>query len=272
MPHMLLAAYLVAGFGVASVYAVGFLRGRRDRYHRLGFAIPFVLAAALTPVEFLVGDTAARAVASDQPVKFAAMEYVPRTARGVPEYLGGVYENGHVSFGLRIPDLDSLLVGFSPHAQVIGLDSVPAQDRPPALTLIHLSFNVMVGLGFLLLLPLAWSLYEWYRRRSLPRSRWFWLLGAVSGPAAVVAMECGWIVTEVGRQPWVVYRLMTTAQAATRNGGVIASLSGVVVLYAVLGVATVLILRLLSRRWRAGESEDSIAVPYGPAPEAGART
>src|SRR5271167_177692 len=108
MPHMLLAAYLVAGFGVASVYAVGFLRGRRDRYHRLGFAIPFVLATALTPFQIFVGDTAARAIANDQPVKFAAMEYVARSGRGVPEYLGGVYEHGHVVGGLRLPDLDSL--------------------------------------------------------------------------------------------------------------------------------------------------------------------
>src|ERR1700685_3873113 len=122
MPHMLLAAYLVAGFSVASIYAVGFLRGRRDRYHRLGFAIPFVLAAALTPVEFLVGDTAARAIATDQPVKFAAMEYVTHTTRHAPEYLGGVALKGHVYAGLRTPDLDSLLVGFSTHTQVTGQD------------------------------------------------------------------------------------------------------------------------------------------------------
>jgi cytochrome d ubiquinol oxidase subunit I len=217
MPHMLLAAYLVAGFGVASVYAVGFLRGRRDRYHRLGFAIPFVLAAALTPVEFLVGDTAARAIATDQPVKFAAMEYVTHTTRDAPEYLGGVYANGHVYGGLRIPDLDSLLVGFSTHTKVTGLDSVAPAERPPVPWLIHLAFDVMAGLGSLSVIPLLWLLLAWWRRRALPRHRWFWLLAAGAGPAAVVAMEAGWIVTEVGRQPWVVYKLMTTAQAATTN-------------------------------------------------------
>jgi cytochrome d ubiquinol oxidase subunit I len=263
MPHMLLAAYLVAGFGVASVYAVGFLRGRRDRYHRLGFAIPFVLAAALTPVEFLVGDTAARAIAADQPVKFAAMEYVTHTTRGAPEYIGGVYVNGHVYAGLRIPDLDSLLVGFSTHTKVTGLDSVARADRPPVPWLIHLAFDVMAGLGSLSLIPLLWLLAAWWRRRSLPRHRWFWLLGAAAGPAAVVAMESGWIVTEVGRQPWVVYNLLTTAQAATTNGGVIDTLTAVIVLYALLGVATVLILRLLARRWRQGDQR-AVAVPYGP--------
>jgi cytochrome bd ubiquinol oxidase subunit I len=263
MPHMLLAAYLVAGFAVASVYAVGFLRGRRDRYHRLGFAIPFVLAAALTPVEFVVGDTAARAIESDQPLKFAAMEYVTHTTRDAPEYLGGVYTNGHVYAGLRIPDLDSLLVGFSTHTKVIGLDSVAPADRPPVPWLIHLGFDVMVGLGSLSIVPLLWLLLAWWRRRSLPRHRWFWLLSAAAGPAAVVAMECGWIVTEVGRQPWVVYKLLTTAQAATTNGGVIATLTAIIVLYAVLGIATILILRGLSRRWRHGD-EQAVAVPYGP--------
>jgi cytochrome d ubiquinol oxidase subunit I len=263
MPHMLLAAYLVAGFGVASVYAVGFLRGRGDRYHRLGFAIPFVLAAALTPVEFLVGDTAARAIASDQPVKFAAMEYVTHTTREVPEYLGGVYVNGHVYGGLRIPDLDSLLVGFSTHTTVTGLDSVAPAERPPVPWLIHLAFDVMAGLGSLSVIPLLWLLLAWWRRRALPDHRWFWLLAAGAGPAAVVAMEAGWIVTEVGRQPWVVYKLMTTAQAATTNQGVIASLSAVIVLYAVLGVATIVMLRLLARRWHQGDEQES-AVPYGP--------
>jgi cytochrome d ubiquinol oxidase subunit I len=261
---------MVAGFLVASVYAVGFLRGRRDRYHRLGFAIPFVIAAALTPFQIFVGDTAARAIAADQPVKFATMEYVAHTARGVPEILGGFYQGGRVRLGISIPDLDSILVGFSPHTKVVGWDVVPAAERPPAPTLIHLAFNAMVGVGFLLVLAGVWALAVWWRRRALPDQRLFWALAALSGPAALVAMECGWIVTEVGRQPWVVYHLLTTAQAATTNRGVIASLSAVVVLYAVLGVATTLILRMLSRRWRASQGLDEEIVPYGPRPAADA--
>ena len=237
MPHMILAAYMVTGFTVAGVYAAGILRGRRDRYHYTGFALGFVPAAVLTPFQIFVGDTAARAIAHDQPVKFASMEYVARTSRNVPEWLGGVYVNGHVYGGLRIPDMDSLLVGFGPGTQVTGWDSVPPADRPPVVWLIHLCFDVMVGLGFLLLLAGLWALYEWWRHRRLPPQRLFWLLGAVSGLAAIVAMECGWVVTEVGRQPWVVYQLQTTAAAATTNGGVIASLSFVIALYAVLGVA-----------------------------------
>jgi cytochrome d ubiquinol oxidase subunit I len=262
MPHMILAAYMVSGFSVAAVYAWAILRGRKDRYHYTGFALGFVPAAILTPVQIFVGDTAARAIAQDQPVKFAAMEYVAKTSTNVPEWLSGVYVNGHIYGGLRIPDMDSLLVGFTTGTKVTGWDTVPGADRPPVVWLIHLCFDAMVGLGFLLLLFGAWALWTWWRGRALPKSRLFWLAGTVSGVAAIVAMECGWVVTEVGRQPWVVYRLQTTAQAATTNGGVIASLSVVIVLYAVLGAVTIGILRMLTRRWRRGDSSD--AVPYGP--------
>ena len=129
------------------MYAAGILRGRRDRYHYTGFAIAFVPAAVLTPFQIFVGDTAARAIAHDQPVKFAAMEYVAHTSRHVPEWLGGVYVNGHIYGGIKIPDLDSLLVGFGPGTQVTGWDSVPPADRPPVVWLIHLCFDAMVGLG-----------------------------------------------------------------------------------------------------------------------------
>jgi cytochrome bd ubiquinol oxidase subunit I len=267
MPHMILAAYMVSGFTVAGIYAAGILRGRRDRYHYTGFAIGFIPAAILTPFQIFVGDTAARAIAADQPVKFAAMEYVAQTSRNVPEWIGGVYANGHVYGGLKIPDLDSVLVGFRPSTKVIGWDSVPAAYRPPVVWLIHLCFDVMVGLGTLLLLAGLWAAWTWWRRRRWPRPRLFWAAGAVSGLAAIVAMECGWVVTEVGRQPWVVYHLQTTTAAATTNGGVIASLSIIIVGYAVLGAATIAILRMLARRWRRGDLADA-GVPYGPADRA----
>ncbi|HEV3381160.1 MAG TPA: cytochrome ubiquinol oxidase subunit I [Trebonia sp.] len=262
MPHMILAAYMVAGFSVGAVYAVGILRGRRDRYHYTGFALGFVPAAILTPFQLFVGDTAARAVASDQPVKFAAMEYVAQTSRQVPEWLGGVYVNGYIYGGIKIPYLDSLLVGFGPGTKVIGWDSVSPADRPPVVWLIHMCFDVMIGLGSLLLLAGLWAAWTWWRQRRWPRPMLFWLAGAVSGVAAIAAMECGWVVTEEGRQPWVVYQLQTTAQAATTNGGVLTSLSIIIVLYAVLGVATIAILLMLSRHWRRDDSDEA-PVPYG---------
>ena len=124
--HMVLAAYMVTGFLIAGVYAVGLLRGRRDRYHRLGFAIPFTIAGIAAPLQVMMGDIIARFIAHNQPVKFAAMEYVPKTTRDVPEWLGGILINGHVYLGASIPAFDSILVGFSPHTRVIGWDSVPA--------------------------------------------------------------------------------------------------------------------------------------------------
>jgi cytochrome d ubiquinol oxidase subunit I len=265
MPHMILAAYMVTGFLVAGVYAAGILRGRRDRYHYTGFAIGFVPAAVLTPVQIVVGDTAARAIAHDQPVKFASMEYVPDTSTHVAEWLGGVYVNGKIYGGLKIPSVDSVLVGFSPRTKVVGWTSVPPAQRPPAVSLIHLCFDLMVGIGSLLLLVGLWAAFVWWRKRRLPANRLFWLLGAVSGIAAIAAMEAGWVVTEVGRQPWVVYRLQTTADAATANGGILTSLSLIIAVYAVLGISTILILRMLSARWRRGDADES-AVPYGPQP------
>jgi cytochrome bd ubiquinol oxidase subunit I len=265
MPHMILAAYMVSGFLVAGIYATGILRGRRDRYHYTGFALGFVPAAVLTPFQIFVGDTAARAIAHDQPVKFASMEYVAETSTKVPEWLGGVYVNGKIYGGIRVPWMDSLLVGFSPNTKVTGWNSVPAAERPPAVSLIHLCFDVMVALGFLLLLAGLWAAWTWWRARRLPRPRLFWALGAVSGVAAIVAMEAGWVVTEVGRQPWVVYRLQTTAEAATTNGGVSTTLTLIIILYAVLGAATILILRMLSRNWRRSDAVEA-PVPYGPPP------
>jgi cytochrome d ubiquinol oxidase subunit I len=265
MPHMVLAAYMVTGFTVAGVYAVGILRRRRDRYNLAGFAMAFVPAAVLTPFQIFVGDTAARAIATDQPVKFAAMEYVTRTSTHVPEWLGGVYVSGKVYGGIKIPDMDSLLVGFAPGTRVIGWDSVPAADRPPVVWLIHMCFDAMVGTGFLLLLVGLWAAFSWWRHRWLPMQRSFWALGAICGVAAIAAMECGWVVTEEGRQPWVVYKLLTTTAAATGNGGVIASLSAVLILYAALGASTALVLRVLARRWRQGEALQA-EVPYGPPP------
>jgi cytochrome d ubiquinol oxidase subunit I len=265
VPHMILAAYLVTGFLVASVYAVGMLRGRRDRHHRLGLLIPLTVAAIATPIQFAVGDTAARAIADHQPIKFAAMECVQETSRHVPEYLGGRCTSSGVKGGIKIPGLDSFLVGWSTNTEVTGLDSVPSDDRPPANTLLHWAFDAMVGICTALMGLGLWLGIAWLRRRDIPKTRWFLRAVAVSGVAAIVALECGWIVTEVGRQPWIVYRVMRTQDAVTGASGVSITLGAVVLLYVVLGVATVLALRAMSRRWREAD-HDNVGVPYGPRP------
>ncbi len=270
VPHMILAAYCVGGFLIASVYAVGMLRGRRDHYHRLGFLIPFTFAAVVIPIQMLVGDTTARAVFQDQPTKFAAMELVTETGDEVPETIGGVLIDGEVKGAVEIPDLASILAGFSPDTEIQGLDAVAVDDRPPA-NVVHLAFDTMVLAGTALLLMAAWFAVAWWRRRDLPRSRWFLRAAATGGALAVIATEAGWIVTEVGRQPWIVYEEMRTSDAVTTAGGLWISFGVVVVLYVGLGIASVVVLRRLSQRWRlddAGEldadREHAADVPYGP--------
>jgi cytochrome d ubiquinol oxidase subunit I len=263
--HMILAAYLVTAFLVASVYAVGMLRGRRDRHHRLGLLIPLTVASILAPIQFFVGDTAARAIAEDQPIKFAAMECVQHTHTHVTEYIGGICTDDGVKGGIGIPNLDSWLVGFSSDTEVTGLDSVPPDERPPANTLLHWSFDVMVGIGTGMIALGVWFGIVWWRRRDIPKTPWFLRVVAISGVAAILAMEAGWIVTEVGRQPWIVQGVMRTEEAVTGASGIWLTFSIVLVLYALLGAATILILRRMARRWRE-EGVDAVQVPYEPRP------
>ena len=274
VPHMLLAGYMVTGFLLASVYAVALLRGHADRYVRLGFAIPFVLAAIAAPLQVAVGDVAARGVLADQPAKFAAMELISVTGGHQPETLGGILVDGRIVGGLQIPEVASLLAGFSPDTVITGLDEIPVDQRPPA-SIVHLSWNAMVGIGTALVLLGLWGLALRVRRRDHATARWFLRAAAVSGIAAIVALEAGWIVTEVGRQPWVVYLILRTADAVTHAPGVQATFVGVVVLYATLGVVTLVVLRGLQRRWAAQDAatpggrayEDAPgqgSIPYGP--------
>jgi cytochrome bd ubiquinol oxidase subunit I len=265
VPHMILAAYLVTGFLVASVYAVGMLRGRRDRYHRVGLLIPLTVACIATPIQFAVGDSAARAIAEDQPIKFAAMECVQTTSTHVTEYIFGRCTDEGVKGGIGIPGLDSFLVGWSTDTQVTGLDTVPPEDRPPANTMLHWAFDTMVGICSMLIVLGLWFAWAWWRRRDIPQTKWFLRAVAISGVASVVALECGWIVTEVGRQPWVVYQVMRTEDAVTGAEGVWVTFAVVMTLYAMLGAALLITLRAMARRWRAADEREPEG-PYGPSP------
>ena len=263
-PHMILAAYMVVGFLVASVYAAGMLKGRRDRLHRLGLLIPLTIGLIATPIQLFVGDTAARAVADRQPAKFAGMECVQETGGHQTEYVGGICTSDGVKAAIPIPDLDSLLVGFSADTKVVGLKSIPAGERPPANTLLHLSFDAMVGIGTALLALGAWLAFVWWRRRDIPKTPWFLRAVAISGAGAVLALWCGWIVTEVGRQPWIVQGYMRTSEAVTEAQGIWFSFALVLLLYGAIGTVAILVLRSMSRRWREGEEEPEGGTPYAP--------
>jgi cytochrome d ubiquinol oxidase subunit I len=270
-PHMYFAALVAAGFLVASVYAVGMLRGRHDRYHRLGFLIPFTIAAIAIPIQMVIGDSTARSIYNDQPIKFAALELNWTTGPDKPEILlGHLNADGTVSGGLKIPGLASWLSDPSTGKNTVvqGLDSVPADDRPSigAVNTMHLAWDLMIGSGTALTLLAVWfALVWWRRRRRLAEMRWF-LRAAVLAPLlAYVAVESGWIATEVGRQPWIVYEILRTRDAVTHigAGAVWTSFAVIMVLYAAIAVATVLVIRGMTKRWRRRELDDA-AIPYGP--------
>ncbi|REF00152.1 cytochrome ubiquinol oxidase subunit I [Thermomonospora umbrina] len=244
--HMYFAAFIVAGFVVAGFYSWGFLRGRRGRYERAALTIALSVATVAAPLQIALGDWAAREVAQRQPMKLAALEGVGRTTNGAPEHLGGWYDGDEVRYGIAIPRMLSLLAYHDPDARVEGLHTVPPADRPPV-NVVRYSFQAMVGIGMLLALLGVVYLYVRFRRRRLPTSPWFHRAVVVAGPLSVVALIAGWTATEVGRQPWVVYGVMRTAQAVTGARGVPIGLGTLVVVYLGLAGAVAWLLHRFSR-------------------------
>ncbi len=246
--HMYMAGYIVVGFIVSSVYAWSWLRGTRDRYHRVGLIIPLTVACLAAPVQVIFGDWAGRTVAQNQPVKLAAMEGLGRTTAGAPFHFLGWYSNGRVQDGIEIPDLLSILAFHDPHATVKGLDSVPPDDRPPAVNVVRFAFQTMVSIGSAFALLAFWYLIVWWRKRRLPRTRWFYRAVVLCAPLSLVALISGWIVTEVGRQPWIVYFVMRTSEAVTGAGGIPVGYGALLATYVALGAAAFWLLRRLARR------------------------
>lgn len=248
--HMLLAAFMVAGFVAAVPYAWAWLKGRRSKYYRLGFAIPFTVAAIATPLQLVMGDTAARWVANEQPIKLAAMEGLYETTADAPESIGGIFVDDELKGAVEIPCGLSFLIAFDCDYEVQGLESVAPDDRPPV-NIVHWAFDTMVGIGTALAALVMWFAFVWWRRRHrdvrLPQSKWFYRAALLAGPAAIVALEAGWIVTEVGRQPWIVYGVMRTEDAVTDAGGIVYTYAAVWVIYLALTAALLFVLRLVAR-------------------------
>jgi cytochrome d ubiquinol oxidase subunit I len=244
--HMYIAGYIVVGFLLAGAYAIGRLRGRWSRYERTALAIPLTIAALASPVQVLIGDWVARDVAVAQPIKLAAIEGLHSTTRGAPEHLLGWYTEGQVKYGIAIPKLLSLLAFHNPNAVVKGLDTVPA-DRQPPVNVVRVSFQLMVGIGTLLAALGAIYLFVRIRRKRLPSSAWFYRALVLAGPASVVALIAGWVTTEVGRQPWVVYKVMLTNEAVTGASGIPVGYATLAAIYVGVGIGVVWILRRLAR-------------------------
>jgi cytochrome d ubiquinol oxidase subunit I len=242
--HMVLAAYVATGFGVAGVHAFFLLRDRGSRFHRRAFAIALTIGAVAIPVQVLSGDFIARMVATRQPAKFAAMEAHFRTQAGAPLTIGGWPEPDKMEmrFALHVPYGLSLLAHHDPHAVVEGLDRIPRADWPHVRAT-HLGFQVMVGTGTALLALAAWAAWLAWRHRRAPDARWFLWACVVATPFGFVAIEAGWVVTEMGRQPWIIYGLMRTADAVTPMPGLAVPFVVFTVVYIVLSVILVVLLR-----------------------------
>jgi cytochrome d ubiquinol oxidase subunit I len=244
--HMYIAGYMVTGFLVAAWYAVRRLRGSFGRYERTALAISLSIAVVASIVQAPVGDWAGRVVAQNEPIKLAAFEGVGHTTKGAPEHLLGYYEDGEVKYGIPIPDMLSLLAFHDPHAVVRGLDTVPPADRPPV-NVVRFAFQTMVGIGTLLFALAVVVVYVRVRRRRLPESPWFYRALVLAGPLSVVALIAGWVTTEVGRQPWVVYHVMRTSQAVTGAGGIPIGYATLAAVYLALAIAVGWVLVRLSR-------------------------
>jgi cytochrome d ubiquinol oxidase subunit I len=244
--HMYLAGYIVAGFLTASVYAWGWLRGRRGRYERTALLVPLTVAALAAPSQVVVGDWAARVVAENQPVKLAALEGLGETTKGAPLHVLGWYDEGEVKYGIGFPRILSVLAFHNPNATVQGLDEVSPDEQPPV-NVVRLSFQTMVFIGLFLALVSVVFLATVLRRRRLPRSEWFYRALVVAGPLSLLALIAGWITTEVGRQPWVVYQVMRTSEAVTGADGIPIGYATLALVYVGLGAAVVWVLRRLAR-------------------------
>ena len=242
--HMTLAAFVATGFAVAAVHAFLLLRYRSDPFHRSALGIALSLACLSAPLQILSGDFSARAVGRLQPAKLAAMEAHYTTQNGAPLLIGGIPNDKTrtTEYALRIPDGLSLLLTHTADSRVTGLDQFPQSDWPNV-RIVHWAFDIMVGAGTALLVMSAAAGWLWWKHRRLPDGTWFLRAVVGCGPLGFIAIEAGWAVTEVGRQPWIIYGVMRTAAAVTPMRWIAAPFVTFTVLYVFLAVAVVFLLR-----------------------------
>ena len=265
--HMFLAAYMVTAFVMVSVYSVGWLRGKRSRLHQLGILVPLAFAAVATPIQPIVGHFAGQRIADQQPIKLAAIEGLADTESEVPTVFGGYFDGEEIIGGVEvpIPGLASFLAQNSFDAEIIGLNDVPEEDQPPV-NIVRYSFQIMVGIGTSLAILMTYVSYRWIRFRDPDKfldSVWMLRAFTFTGIGAIVAMETGWVTTEVGRQPWIVNGLLRTEDAVTDGNWVWFTFIGLLIIYVGMFTAGYAVLRSMSKRWAAGETD--LESPYGPA-------
>jgi cytochrome d ubiquinol oxidase subunit I len=260
--HVMISSYLATGFAVAAVYAYGMTRGRRGPLYRRGLLLGMALGALCTPLQIVTGDINARWVADHQPVKLAAMEGQFQTETGAPLRIGGLpdIDKHRTELAIEIPGGLSFLAYGDFNAQVRGLDSFPRADIPDPRP-VHVSFQVMVALGFALLFVSAWFFFELFRLKRIPTQRLLLWCVALCGIAGFLAIEAGWMVTEIGRQPWIIYGLVRTADSITPAPGLVLSFALSTLVYIGLGTTTVLLLLRLAASTRKPGTEVDLEHP-----------
>lgn len=242
--HMALAAYVAIAATVLGVHAWGLRRDPNSRFHRAAFGLAFATLAVTAPLQILSGDFAAKHIAEYQPVKFAAAEALFETQTGAPLTLGGWpdEETGEVSWAIHIPYMASVLAFGDPHAEVKGLNDFPRDVWPPV-AVTHIAFQVMVGCGTALIALVALGLFLRWRRGPDWTTPIFLRAAMFCGPLGLIAVEAGWFVTEVGRQPWIVHGVMRVSEAVTPMPNLAVPLVVFTALYVLLGVVVLLLLR-----------------------------
>jgi cytochrome d ubiquinol oxidase subunit I len=246
--HMLLASYAATGFGVAGIHAAMILRRGEVPLHRHALTLALLVGAPAAMLQPVSGDLSARVVARRQPIKLAALEGQFDTERGAPLRLGGWPDEDarRTRFAIEIPRALSLLAFHDPSAEVKGLTAFRRELWPP-IAPVHLGFQVMVALGTAMALVSAWAALVVLRKRRVIDQRLLLRALAISAPFGFIATEAGWIVTEVGRQPWVVQGILRTADAVTPMPGLVVPMTVFTVLYIVLGAIVVTLMRTLVR-------------------------
>lgn len=244
--HMTLAAYAATGFVVAGIHAFMLRRDPQNRFHQAALAIALAVGGVSSILQPLSGDLIAKAVAENQPVKLAAMEGQFETETGAPFKIGGIPDEqaGVTRYAIEIPYLLSFLAYGDPHATVKGLNEFPADQRPPV-AIVHFSFQIMVGCGVAMMLIALWAAWRYLRgrrRQTWLDSKWFLRVLIAAAPLGFIAIETGWMVTEVGRQPWIIHGVMRTSEAVTPMPGLVVPFITFTVLYIFLAVITVYLL------------------------------
>jgi len=260
--HMIIAAFSCTGFGVAGVHALRMLlRRERNDVHRHGMRLALIMGAVAALLQPLSGDLSAKDVAKRQPAKLAAMEALYKTQRGAPLLLGGIPndKDQRVIGAIEIPYMLSFLAHADPHAEVIGLDRIPRDEWPPTL-ICHVAFQIMVGIGTLMALVGSIALFLRWRRPQLLQDPRILAIVALCTPLGFIAVEAGWTVTEVGRQPWIIHGIMKTKDAVTPMPGLVWPMLSITLVYGLLAVVT---WAVMTRLVHAQESQNRAQLASG---------